>query len=443
MTAVVLIYPKIVFEDNYPCSWLPYSLLTLASSIMDNNIRCIIFDENKDSAETIVDYIEEHKANILCVCVSIMTGGGQIKNALKFLECAKKHGLTTVVGGPHVNVLPIQTVEHNLIDFVIQGMGQYVFNDFLVALRDKKDLSQISGVYYFDEQNNLQGGKPIDTKGVILPPYNFDNIDINKYIQNDNTIAQRTLNYISSQGCVYKCKFCYETLYKRRYFSMPEEYVTRDIKLFVDRFNVNGIKFYDADFFVNVDRAIRLSDFIKALNIKWAASIHPKDVLRCQKGGTNRLLDSVSASGCTRLLMGVESGNDRILKNIVNKSVTTDEILNVAMQISEYGILGSYTFIVGFPGESDKEREDTFRFIEKLWNLKTRPETRVHIFTPYPGTELYDSAVKNGFVKCKTLEEWASFDYYKAMMPWVDKKIEQQVKEFTRQLEKKTVKGAI
>lgn len=436
MSEVILIYPKIAFEDNYPCSWLPYSLLTLASSIKDESIQCKIFDENKVTAESIFDYIEVHLDSILCVATSIMTGGGQISNALKFLEFAKSHGITTVVGGPHVNVLPLQTVEHKSIDYVIQGMGQYVFNDFLVSLRDKKDLSQIGGVYYFNENNELRGGKSIDTSGVILPPYDFNLIDVQSYVQNDNTIAPRTLNYIASQGCIYRCKFCYETLYKRKYFSMPEEFVIRDIKQFVDRFRINGIKFYDADFFVNVERAIRISDFIKTQNIKWAASIHPKDVLRCQNLSSNRLLDSIKNSGCTRLLMGIESGNDRVLKELVNKSVTKDEIFKVATQISDYGILGSYTFIVGFPGESDDEREDTFRFIEKLWNLKTKPETRVHIFTPYPGTELYNLAVQNGFDKCKTLEEWADFDYYKAMMPWVDKKIEQQVKEFTIQMKK-------
>ncbi len=90
--------------------------------------------------------------------------------------------------------------------------------------------------------------------------------------------------------------------------------------------------------------------------------------------------------------MGMESGNDRVLKDVVKKQITRERLLDVAQEIADNGILGSYTFIVGFPGESETEMEDTYSLIDELRGLSPTPETRVHLFAPYPGTGLYDKA---------------------------------------------------
>jgi len=263
-----------------------------------------------------------------------------------------------------------------------------------------------------------------------LVSYNFESVDVNAYVQHDSTISDRTINYISSQGCAYRCRFCYETSYRRKYGKLSCENVVSDIKYLIHTFSVNGIKFYDADWFIDSRRAEKITEELTRLDISWAASIHPKDVLRSIKTGES-LLKKLAESKCKRLLMGVESGNDRVLSEIVNKGVTKDEIFKVAQAISEYGILGSYTFIVGFPGESVKEQDETFEFIRSFWNLNPRPETRVHIYIPYPGTPLYDEALTRGFTPPNTLEGWSSFDYYKSQTPWTDKTLEQRVKDFT------------
>jgi len=116
--------------------------------------------------------------------------------------------------------------------------------------------------------------------------------------------------------------------------------------------------------------------------------------------------------------MGVESGSDRVLREIVQKEITRAEILDVAKDIANHGILGSYTFIVGFPGETESEQDETYRFIEELRKLQPQPETRVHVFAPYPGTPLYEAAIEHGFKPPTSLEAWSSYDYYDSQTPW-------------------------
>jgi radical SAM superfamily enzyme YgiQ (UPF0313 family) len=432
---IILAYPRIRFEENYPCSWLPFSVLAIAGALPKDDVDVVIFDGNRRNDaefETLLHSAER----LLCVGFSIMTGGGQIENALVLAEIARqiRPDVPTVFGGPHVNVLAEETLRHPLVDIVISGPGQTSFPPLIKALRGEISFEDIPGVLT-SVGSALVRGEVNELSSHTLVPYDFSLVDINDYIQYDVTISERTINYISTQGCVYKCRFCYETNYGRKYGKFPCENVVGDIEKFVRSYGINGIKFYDADWFIDSQRVEKLIDELTGLNISWAASVHPKDILRAVKS-ERPLMDKLSASHCQRLLMGIESGNDRILNEVVDKGVTKDEMYDVANIIAQHGILGSYTFIVGFPGETMVEQEDTFNYIKALWELSPRPETRVHIYTPYPGTPLYNEALKQGFKPPSDLAGWSNFDYYKASTPWVDSTLEQRVEEFTSMIPK-------
>ncbi|MFC8140818.1 radical SAM protein [Streptomyces paradoxus] len=126
-------------------------------------------------------------------------------------------------------------------------------------------------------------------------------------------------------------------------------------------YGINGVKFYDADWFVNIKRSVSFCEELidRDLGLAWAASINPNDILKARRSGTP-LLQRVAESGCSRLLMGVESGSDRVLDEIVKKEITREKILDVAAEIADNRILGSYTFIVGFPGETPEEQDETY-----------------------------------------------------------------------------------
>ena len=432
---IVLVYPQIIFEANYPCSWVPYSVLAIASSLPKDVYNVVIFDENRKSVLDFRKLLLDIDTPI-CVGFSIMTGGGQICKAIELAEIAKKiHPNTVIVfGGPHVNVLPEETLKHPLVDYVLIGPGQSSFPLFVEAVCNHLNYDLVPGLIGYEDKKLIYGKNNELTQSTLVP-YDFSFIDVAEYIQYDSTISKRTINYISTQGCAYKCRFCYETNYRRRYGKLPCEQVIGDIEMFINNYAVDGIKFYDADWFIDARRTDVLIDALTQLNVSWAASIHPKDVLRAIER-QQPLLEKLANSKCKRLLMGIESGNNRVLKTVVDKGVTKDEVLFVAQEIARHGILGSYTFIVGCPGESYEEQEETFDFIKKLWLLTPRPETRVHIYTPYPGTQLYEEALALGFVPPKDLSGWSDFDYYKALTPWTNKALEQRVADFTSMISK-------
>jgi len=441
MKTIILVYPKIDFEGNYPCSWIPYSILSIAGAIPQNKYRVLIFDENKQNFDEFI--ATENISDVFLIGISIMTGGAQIKNALKIAEFFKQKypHVYTVFGGPHVNVLPEQTVQEKLVDFSLQGMAQLSFAELVRYLDDGGEIDGISGLYY--KKNGVvfkttESGKAAKSEETVkFIPYNFDLINVENYIRYDATIADKTINYISSLGCPHACRFCYEYVYGRKYVAADFDCVKLDIESFVQKHSVNGIKFYDADFFVNSERSIKIMSELKKHNISWAASVNPREILGRQKeNGSNLLLKAISDSKCKRLLMGMESGSPRVLSNIVGKNITPENMFFVAQSILKHEILGSYTFIVGYPDETPEEQELTFKFIKQLKEMDSLIEVKVHIYFPYPGTPLYKRALKLGFSPPVDLMGWADFNYYRAETPWTDKKLEDQALESTRLINK-------
>jgi radical SAM superfamily enzyme YgiQ (UPF0313 family) len=418
---VILVYPKVDHEKDYVYFWMPFSLLTVAKPLLDEGLAdVVLFDGNQAKPGDWSRFLDENLDQSTCIGVSIMTGGGQIGHALEMVREAQERGgcPPVVFGGPHVNVLARQTAEHELVDAVLSGPGQNAMPAFVEACVGRRAWDDVPGLLMRRGGTYIEGPANPPRTG-LMGRYPWHLLDVRGYIRDDPTVATRTLNYVSSQGCVYKCRFCYELTYQRKYSAMAAGGLVADIAELQNIYGINGVKFYDADWFVNLRRATAFCDELvgRGLDIAWAASINPNDILKARRARVP-LLELVAASGGRRLLMGVESGNDRVLRDVVRKEVTRAQILDVAEDIAANGLLGSYTFIVGFPGESEGEQEDTYRLIADLRSLEPVPETRVHLFAPYPGTPLYDTAIRHGFEPPGSLEGWSRFDYYTSLTPW-------------------------
>lgn len=432
---VILVYPRVEHEKDYLYHWMPFSLLTLAKPLLDDGLAdVVIFDGNQRPEADWPGFLDEHLDRACCIGISIMTGGAQIRHALDMAEVAQaRPGCPPLVfGGPHVNVLAEQTARHELVDAVLEGPGQNSMPAFVAALTEHRTWQDVPGLLAMDSTRTVRGPANPARTG-ILGGYPWDLLTVADYIRDDPTVAPRTLNYVSSQGCVYKCQFCYELTYQHKYSAMEAGALVDDLEQLAARYAITGVKFYDADWFVNVRRAAEFCRIKGKRNLKlaWAASINPNDVLRARKQKVD-LLDAIAESECRRLLMGIESGSDRVLREVVRKEITRDQAFDVASDIAAHGILGAYTFIVGFPDETRKEIEETYSLIEQISTLSPRPETRVHLFGPFPGTPLFGEATARGFVAPDTLEGWANFDYYDSQTPWTTPEMVARARSHTR-----------
>lgn len=420
---VILCYPRIEFKANYRYAWVPYSLLPIADALLNQGlVDVLIYDANQEALpwETVV---RQNQHRLLCVGFSIMTGGQQISHALELAKTLADivPSVPHVFGGPHANVLPAQTAQHPLVTHVLTGPGQYTMPALVSGFLHLTSLDDVPNLWYVKNGKAVHTTKTLQPDWALTPLRHWEAVSLNSYVRAEETIASRVLNYVSSAGCGYGCRFCYEQHYGHKYHALPAESVISDVITLAKRLNLGGIKFYDANFFMDKKRARALVAGLAGCkpSLNWAASIHPNDIqimLRDDPEAMRRL----SSAGCRRLLIGVESGSDRVLRQIVCKNIDRSGILESARAVDEAGILGAYTFILGFPGESRHEKSQTIDMAERIAQLPTRPEVRFHGYAPYPGTPLYEDALRGGFQPPSSLGGWAQFDYYSMRTPWLN-----------------------
>lgn len=415
--------------------WIPYSIFSLASALAEGGYEVKMFDENcKKNSEVIWEeitlYLKENCNNILFVGISAFIGK-QIQNGMWFAKLVKEfnENIPILWGGWHPSVLPELTIRSEYCDYVLIGQGEESIVNFAKMLNEKLDLSDVRGLVYTDNSDNIIFNEPVISKNRSdLPKFNWNLIHIDDYIFDDPSINSRTVSYISSQGCPLNCGFCSDSVvYKRRWHSLTAEQVVDDLEYLTKNYSINGISFYDSNFFVNHDRTIKMCELLnkKKISLKWVAA---GDIVQLLKYSDNDW-KLMKESGCSKILMGAESGSNEILK-LIGKKFTKDDIIRVALKANEYDISVYFTFITGWPPNPRVEWEETKELIDKMLGLMKSHEYIIHIYAPFLGTPLYKMACDNGYIPPATLEEWADYNYYEITTPWIDTEFLNDVKKY-------------
>jgi radical SAM superfamily enzyme YgiQ (UPF0313 family) len=206
-------------------------------------------------------------------------------------------------------------------------------------------------------------------------------------------------------------------VYGRKWVGIePSSMVAKLLELW-DQYRFDDVNFQDETFFTKADRIEAMARAIvdSGCRFTWAAT------MRADQGV--RLPDCVwqlcKQSGLRRLLVGVESGDDQMLKRI-KKDIKIDKVFATAERMRALGIAGIFPFIVGFPGESDASVDATLACARRLRAMSSGFETPIFYFKPYPGSAIVTEAVANGFELPRTLSDWSRFDYVAGLPgPWV------------------------
>jgi len=418
---VILYHPRTGHEKNYRFFWIPYSVLSISAPLTNIGIDVRIIDGNLEKHPEIID-----TGNTICVGVSSMIGY-QIKDALDFCKRVREESDVPIVwGGMLPTMLPKITLESEYVDYIGRGAGERIFLDLVVALRDgnpppkgvgcsSKEIGEIQSV--FDRES--------------LPPYPFDLVDLKRYVRDDPHISERVINYVSSQGCPFGCGFCTDAaVYERKWSAYSASRTLSEARELAEEVSANGIKFYDSNFFASPSRAFEFAEGLLRSDrkFKWAASAHPRNLLAV----SDDYLDVLKESGLERVLIGAESGVQEEL-NLINKNLKVEEIPYLADKLENHSITGSFTFVTGYPTMPEENIEATLSFAEELAKKTSRHEFKIHLYLPFPGTPLFNLAVKSGFVPPENLEGWSKMDYYKVETPWVSKKYQDVVRKFNEE----------
>ncbi len=301
---------------------------------------------------------------------------------------------TLVIGGPHATIYPDHIFKKTHASAVIVGEGEETFAEYLEALAEGRDLKNVAGMVLRDEN---YGGfhtaprAPIKNMDSIYRPYyaGFRDFSFSNY-GGFPPLPLPTAAVISSRGCVYDCSYCASVqFWGKSWRQRSPGNVLEEIRGLVEEHGIKSLYFFDDNFPVNKKRAIAICEgIIKSnWNLKWACCSHVKMMNR-------ELLEIMKASGCVTIDFGVESGSNKILKNI-NKQQTREDIIKTFDLVHDTGILPRAYLIVGSPGEDESTIDET---IDLIGQIKPRSSIGANILWLLPGTAVYENAVKNGYI---------------------------------------------
>jgi anaerobic magnesium-protoporphyrin IX monomethyl ester cyclase len=406
---VVLYNPRAVFFT------MPLALLAIGSELDPNIYEVVTIDArlDPDAENTVLAHI----GTALCIGITVLTGA-PISDALHISRIAKRArpDLTVVWGGWHPSMFARECVLEGAVDVAVRGQGEETFVEIVSRLAQGRSLEGCAGctVRLADGSIQENPSRPLAQIDKFRA-HDYALIPVERYFE---LKGKRQLDYISSQGCNFRCAFCSDPfVYGRKWVGLEPTRMALRLKELCDRYQFDDVNFQDETFFTQRDRVQALADKIveSGMKITWAATMRADQGVRLPEA----VWASCKRSGLRRLLVGVESGSNEMLKRI-RKDIKIEQVYQTAEKMLKYEIAGHFPFIVGFPDESDASIQATLDCAKRLRSMSPDFLTPIYYFKPYPGSELVIEAVARGFRLPATLEAWAQFDYVAGLPgPWV------------------------
>jgi len=373
----------------------PLGLLYIAAVLEQEGHKAQVLDSQALNLTTQETKDEIKKAKPALVGITAMTP--TVKGAFEAARLSKEvyPDVPTVLGGVQLSLYPEATVSNKYVDFGIAGEGEYVMADLAKSLQSgKKDFSKIKGLIYKEDGKIRSTGFRIieNLDSLPFPARHLVNTkDYSCVIAKDPMTTLMT-----SRGCPYRCGFCFKSPTDTKLRFRSPKSVVDEIEECVKKYKVKEIMFYDDTFTADRKHAMGISDEIikRGIKVSWEAPTRVNCV-------DQELLKRMEHAGCVRLRLGVESGNNEILK-IMRKGTNKEMVRKAFAMLRKTRIETFAYFIIGYAHETEKTIQDTIDFAKELdsdWVMFT-------VATPLPQTPLFDEAVKLGVI---SKDYWLDF----------------------------------
>jgi radical SAM superfamily enzyme YgiQ (UPF0313 family) len=293
---------------------------------------------------------------------------------------------TIIAGGPHPSMMMEDILKDCNIDIAVMGEAELTIVELLNAIDNMDSLGGIQGVIYRDGTRIIKN-KPrelIDDLEFLCYPHQYAKDVLKDYELYPITAFS---NIFAARGCPYNCFFCgSRNIWGRKVRFRSAANVINEIKS-LQIMGIKKVHFDDDTFGVTKDHIAELCNSLinNCPGLKWTCELHVN------------LIDEATVilmkkAGCSLIQVGIESGNNKILKKI-RKGFTIEKAISATNIIRKNGIELSAFFMVGFPDESEKTLEDTLMAMGKIDGI-----INYSIFTPYPGTEAFECCKGLGLI---------------------------------------------
>jgi hopanoid biosynthesis associated radical SAM protein HpnJ len=333
------------------------------------------------------DIVEDIKGKDLVV---LHTSTPSFKSDIQTAERIKDLNPSAKVGfiGAKVAVEPEKSLMvSKAVDFVARNEFDFTIKE----IAEDRPWSEIKGMSYRNSEGVIVHNEEreilenMDALPWVTPVYKRDLVIENYF---GGYLKHPYLSFYTGRGCKSRCTFCLwpQTVGGHRYRLRSIEHVVEEVKYAMKAFpQVKEIFFDDDTLTDNIPRVEALAVELGKLGVVWSCN--------AKANVPRKTLEILKANGLRLLLVGYESGNQKILHNI-KKGLLVDVARRFTKDCHELGIVIHGTFILGLPGETKETIQETLEFAKSI-----NPHTiQVSLAAPYPGTFLYAQAKENGWL---------------------------------------------
>ena len=293
--------------------------------------------------------------------------------------------IPVVVGGLHATFSPEEVLRHDGIDYICLGEGEAALLDLVNALESTPGDVAIANIW-------TKGGARPRLRNPIEP------LDAVPFLARDMMDERWGVRHMTTQrGCPFPCTFCAARMYDKLYDSADTASYGRrrshgNVLAELRDIRANGplnyVIFLDDTFTIH-HRWVR--EFCKVYGAEFAV---PFSLNARVETVNEAMLRELAAAGCKHIIYGVESGSERVRREIMKRNASNQRFRDVFRWTREAGIMVTANYIVGTPGESRAEMTETIELHEDLKPV----DFGIFVFYPYPGTELFQLCQANGYL---------------------------------------------
>lgn len=402
---ILLINPRL--RAWSPNVYIPLGITYIGTVLKREGYNVEIVDLNAEKMDNRKLLRKVENADIVGI-TGMITEYAEVLRLIKMAKEAKEN-TKVILGGPLATTLPKELLQASRADFVVIGEGERTIVNLVSAIRQANNLADIKGIAYKDGDRIIVTDRVEPIANLDTIPFPARNLlHMKRYLKNyfksfglkiEGFGEIISTNLITSRGCPYNCTFCFKGMWGHKWRGRSPANVVTEMELLYSTYGVNGFLFTDDVFVLDRKRVFEFCQLLKnrGMHIAWYCNGRVNLM-------TKELLKAMYDTGCRGICYGIESGNQQVLDSM-KKNITLDQAREVVRWTKEAGINVIGYFMIGLPGETKATIKETIAFAKEL-------ELDFYSFsltTPFPGTELYDSALKAGLIRGEktSLKDWS------------------------------------
>ncbi|MBF0558422.1 MAG: radical SAM protein [Nitrospirae bacterium] len=335
------------------------------------------------------------------------------RNLIDIAQCSREifpHAVIIAGGGVPNNMYNEVFRDSTAFDALCFGEGEKPLLGLVRADDKPRHLQENSS---WITQQKVEAGQPFQHDFIEhldeIPFYDYgllvtDDYGLNPALTAYAGVSEKTYNFhvMTSRGCTNHCCFCSShTVHGRmmRYYSVDR--VREDFTRLRDQYGAKTLVFQDDHFVADKQRAFKVVEIVKELQLtavfQNGLALYALD---------RKMLEALKSAGVNQLMLSVESGSERVLKDIMHKPLNLSIVKRVASDCYDLEIYTNVNILIGLPGETKKDIDDARAFLKTInanWFL-------IFCATPLVGSEMFEICRKKNYLKGSYID----FDYKKA-----------------------------